>query len=552
MNFDTTSKILTLQFGHYSNFVGTHWWNVQEKSFQYSGDTKQDINHDVLYRDGINNKGQETYTPRLLLVDLKGSSGALPAASDLYEDNSEFHVDDIQWETDRVEVKTEEKLKKNEFQKKLDDPESSNQETGYDFDKNVNVWSDFLYTRFHPRTLNIVKDFQHQSNSFNAFHQGSRLWSTEQFQNDFIDKIRNYVEECDYFQGCQVLLDAVDGFSGLATSSIEHLYDEYGRSVVAFPLIPSFYKDYNHQTEEERSRSIISDSNRVLNLAFCFDSLREICSLFVPLCTGETGWRQPGNKREFYHTNYNPELYYHSGAILAAALDTISLKYRLKSGNYKLKDLCKDLTNNNRMAAAASMSLPFSLNCDSDLVECLDNWEGPLTRSITPNCNLGSERMVQLYTLRGISEEKLKKPLSKAGRQKDLPAYKCKTVEEMLQFYLSCTTTLSLNHATSVSNSLEVGEPFPKIFDEFVGFNGSIIGCPRPSTLDVQSVPVLTGLHSGSGIGKMLETLLKETKRINISKFPTFSTLGIDKDAFSDSVNNLYELKECYEEDYYL
>jgi len=24
-----TREIVTLQIGHYSNFVGTHWWNLQ-------------------------------------------------------------------------------------------------------------------------------------------------------------------------------------------------------------------------------------------------------------------------------------------------------------------------------------------------------------------------------------------------------------------------------------------------------------------------------------------------------------------------------------------
>lgn len=68
MNFNSTSKILTLQFGHYSNFVGTHWWNLQEKSFQYSPDANQDINHDVLFRDGINDK-VEIFNISTLSVD---------------------------------------------------------------------------------------------------------------------------------------------------------------------------------------------------------------------------------------------------------------------------------------------------------------------------------------------------------------------------------------------------------------------------------------------------------------------------------------------------
>ncbi len=29
-------EILTLQLGHYANFVGTHMWNAQESLFTYS------------------------------------------------------------------------------------------------------------------------------------------------------------------------------------------------------------------------------------------------------------------------------------------------------------------------------------------------------------------------------------------------------------------------------------------------------------------------------------------------------------------------------------
>lgn len=179
--------------------------------------------------------------------------------------------------------------------------------------------------------------------------------------------------------------------------------------------------------------------------------------------------------------------------------------------------------------------------------------------------------MVQLYALRGISKEKLKKPSSSAGTQKDLPAYRCETVEEMLNFYLSCTTSLSLNDVTATCNGLAVGEPYPKIFDEFVGPNGGVLGSPRSPTIggcnyyvvlhypipsnsfsDVQSVPVLSGLHSSSGVGEMLETLLLQSKRINISRIPSFVDLGVDKDVFSETLNNLNDLKECYEDNYYL
>lgn len=80
---------------------------------------------------------------------------------------------------------------------------------------------------------------------------------------------------------------------------------------------------------------------------------------------------------------------YHTSAILASALDTVTLKYRLKEGHYSLSDLCVDLNLHNRKLAAASLCLPFSFNEGADLIECLDNWDGPLTQSITPRCTIG-------------------------------------------------------------------------------------------------------------------------------------------------------------------
>lgn len=66
----STREILTLQLGHYSNFIGTHWWNIQvcnyinifkttnsliclqESNFSYDPNDPSEINHDVLYREG--------------------------------------------------------------------------------------------------------------------------------------------------------------------------------------------------------------------------------------------------------------------------------------------------------------------------------------------------------------------------------------------------------------------------------------------------------------------------------------------------------------------
>lgn len=174
---------------------------------------------------------------------------------------------------------------------------------------------------------------------------------------------------------------------------------------------------------------------------------------------------------------------YHSSAILAAALDTFTLKHRLKSTDFRLIDLCVDLSPHGRKAACASLCLPFSLNEDADLIDCLDNWEGPLSQSITPQCTIGTERVMQHITLRGVPEDRLKRPLNEAKKQSDLPAYKMNTIQEMLNFYLACTTYASASNVTVVTKGLSTRTPFPNLFDERLNLYGNVSANARPTHL---------------------------------------------------------------------
>ncbi|KAB0803996.1 hypothetical protein PPYR_00966 [Photinus pyralis] len=535
-----TREILSLQFGHYSNFIGTHSWNIQETGFAYNSKTPSEINHDVLFREGVTLKGEVTYTPRLLLVDLKGSLGTLPENGTLYDPPT--HSSTVETWKQGVEVKKADKLPKNQFQEELDTHNCLKKNVR--LDSEVHVWSDFLYSRFHPRTVNIIKQYAHGGESeFDVFPLGAMLWKTDQFEEEFADKIRNYVEECDSFQGFHVTLDATNGFSGLTSSCLEYINDEYERkSVLAFPVIPSRYVD------DEEERRPLKDSICVMNLALAFEMLRERTSLFVPLCTGATGWRKPGEPRKFHHVSYNHNLNYHSSAILASALDTITLKHRLKSSHYSLGDFCAYFNTHGRAAAAASVCLPFSLSKNGDFIDCLDNWEGPLTQSITPNCTIGTDKLVQMFTLRGIWEDRLKRPLSQANKQILMPAYNCNTVNEMLSFYLSCNYYFCLNNVTTVAQGISVKTPFPDIFDEFVGVDGNICADSRRRDAVIESVPILAGLHSGVEIGSMLDSLHQEAKKLRSPHKQQFITAGLEEMELSESLDKLLELKECYED----
>jgi hypothetical protein len=52
-------EIISFQIGNYSNFIGAHFWNIQQSSFIYDAACSSkipDINHDVLFREGLSHQ----------------------------------------------------------------------------------------------------------------------------------------------------------------------------------------------------------------------------------------------------------------------------------------------------------------------------------------------------------------------------------------------------------------------------------------------------------------------------------------------------------------
>lgn len=146
-----------------------------------------------------------TYTPRLLLVDLKGTLGYLQEESSLYNVSHEEETQPL-WDDNRMEITQDEAAAKPPFIKSLEANTSETLEsTSFDLEGDVKSWVDYLVPRYHPRTLNILKQYNHDCTMqpFNLFTYGRNLWCTEQFSEDFSDRIRAYVEECDLMQGFQ-------------------------------------------------------------------------------------------------------------------------------------------------------------------------------------------------------------------------------------------------------------------------------------------------------------------------------------------------------------
>ncbi len=78
-------EIVTLQLGHLSNYVATHFWNTQESYFTYSDAEKPLVDHDVHWRTGVGADGSDTFLPRTVVYDLKGGFGSLRKINALYD-----------------------------------------------------------------------------------------------------------------------------------------------------------------------------------------------------------------------------------------------------------------------------------------------------------------------------------------------------------------------------------------------------------------------------------------------------------------------------------
>lgn len=545
-------EIITLQFGHYSNFIGSHWWNLQEAGFSYNLEDVGDINHDVLFREGQTRSGEVTFTPRLVLTDLKGSLGTLPEDGGLYEKPLLPQNSLALWDQNKVSLDVSPPLEKNEFLTDLDVLESQMKCDGndkeavalkvrkrYNLENSVRVWSDYLRTLYHPRSLAITNEYKFEDNDrpFNCYGLGTSLWKNIHYQEDFTERIRAYMEECDNLQGFHVLLDGHDGFSGLSCGCLQYVNDEYSsKPVLAFISLPSHFP----------SSSVIQDSKRVVNMTLAFSSLPELSSLFCPISTVKEGWRQPKETRIFPFLNYNAELKYHSSAIMAAALETLTLGYRLRNNPTRLAYMISGLRVIGRAAVAASVTLPFPMMPDYSLLKTLEEWNGPLFNSISPYCDL--EKIdLQSVVLRGVPKQRIIGNIS-SGTDTSNPAYSCRTVEEMMSLFISCSSFPSpTTHVYSSNASLRTYDPFPAIFNEdLVSNNGELRKYTNYQQKGVDGVPVLAGLHSSSSINDMLSSLHYEAKRINFRQFPSLSDSGVELLDWQEKLEQLLCLSECY------
>lgn len=597
-----TKEIITLQFGNYANFIGTHWWNIQESSFQYNESDvvyEKEVDHDVLFREGETSRGQITFTPRLVLTELKGGLGGLRSSGFLYDDDEEESETQIMhtWDGD-VDFHKQTPESKNKFLLDLNEDQyneateettSSNGDLkkavkSYDLETDVKVWSDYLKTYLHPKSINIINEYSHryENDPFDLWTKGADLKNTLEVIEE---RIRFYAEECDRMQGFHIIADSYDGFAGLTSSTLQYLHDEFSsKRLATFPVIPAmFHKD-------SKVKSLKRDLNQALSLPL----LMEHSSLVCPLSLGKGSYPTRTNV-ELPYLLYDVNLNYHTSAVLAASLDTATFNHRLKGNSgVNMNQFCDNVTFASRNLMSMSLTMPFPCLkssrtwLDREYSTLSDFLNGHLKNDPWSSISQGfenapfSHQVVEVYsqslTLRGLSHH----DDSSSFNSNSNPFSQCKTQHDMLRLYLAKRFHGCHNFVSSLPNPMKTSAPFPQFFDKQVNHDGLITNAnsasgARPWQLNgfdysagldsdqsqslqsrnghlngcsnghfqshVESIPILTNIECSSKSAQMLKTAaicLRQCKTRH------FSFHRLENENIETEIENLYSLQDEY------
>ncbi|GAO51191.1 hypothetical protein G7K_5302-t1 [Saitoella complicata NRRL Y-17804] len=309
-------EIITLQFGQAANFVGTHFWNAQETYFTYDGQDESLVDHDVHWRGGEGAHGEETFTPRVLIYDLRGGFGSMKKINEMYEAYEE--KDPLSLWGGQQSSYIHEQVPKNQYQQHLDSGAPADLEKQLLSTETVKVWSDFNRIYYHPRSLKQLNGYDADGgiDPFDSYLKGKELYEKLEHDHGVFDSdFRPLLEEADQLQGVNVLTGTRDGWGGFSASYLEILRDE-------MPKMTIHTYGLEGPESSEADKHDIKKLQPEYSFTQAFNSIHETSTLYTPLTLPLSTPR---------HLNgFNLQSQWHTSALLALAIENITLPTRLR------------------------------------------------------------------------------------------------------------------------------------------------------------------------------------------------------------------------------
>nr|XP_034793090.2 protein misato homolog 1 isoform X7 [Pan paniscus] len=403
----------------------------------------------------------------------------------------------------------------------------------------IRVWSDFLRVHLHPRSICMIQKYNHdgEAGRLEAFGQGESVLKEPKYQEELEDRLHFYVEECDYLQGFQILCDLHDGFSGVGAKAAELLQDEYsGRGIITWGLLPGPY----HRGEAQRN------IYRLLNTAFGLVHLTAHSSLVCPLSLGGSLGLRPEPPVNFPYLHYDATLPFHCSAILATALDTVTVPYRLCSSPVSMVHLADMLSFCGKKVVTAGAIIPFPLAPGQSLPDSLMQFGGatpwtPLSACGEPS---GTRCFAQSVVLRGIDRACHTSQLT-PGTPPPSALHACTTGEEILAQYLQQQQPGVMSSSHLLLTPCRVAPPYPHLFSSCSPPGMVLDGSPKGA---VESIPVFGALCSSSSLHQTLEALARDLTKLDLRRWASFMDAGVEHDDVAELLQELQSLAQCYQD----
>ncbi|KAM6037836.1 protein misato homolog 1 isoform 2-T2 [Theristicus caerulescens] len=548
-------EAVTLQLGHYAGCVGAHWWGLQAAALRSPAEAAE-LRAAALLRTERAAGGRETQTPRLVALELKGGVGALrpggaapeaPVAWDgavaAYLEGGSAGGSAPRDGGHRTDDASSARKGGSGTAAQGTSPAPSRLAVSQEVHpgSSVRVWSDYLNVRLHPKSVYVIHQYMHDGDCgcLEAFGQGESLLQDPGCIEELEDRLHFYVEECDYLQGFQVLCDLHNGFSGVGAKVTELLYDEYsGKGILTWGLTPVTSNEGDFQ----------KNFYRLMNTALGIVHLSSHSSLFCPLSLSGSLGIKPQPPVTFPYINYDASLNYHSSAILAAALDTLTAPYRLSSSRGSMMHLAETLNFSGRKVVAAWASVPFPALRGCSLPDTLCAYQRDVPWKLLSSCR---EQKVsccfaQSVVLRGICKGS---PISsRPGKPPASPLHACESSEQMLQRYLHTAFPGAFSTSHVLEQPCDTLPPYPQFFSPLLTRQGFLLDKPPSySSAAVESIPVLAALQSSPVLRTLLCSLHRDLQKLNVRRWASFFSAGVEEGDFQEALEELRTLSQCYE-----
>ncbi|XP_054035104.1 protein misato homolog 1 [Dryobates pubescens] len=544
-------EAVTLQLGHYAGCVGAHWWGLQAAALR--GPTE--LRPSTLLRAEREPGGRETHTPRLVALELKGGVGALrlsgadaeaPVSWD-GEVATYLDCDSGGSSAPRdARSRTGDAAGGGKRSSSAAAPGTSaaSSQLGGSQDlpsgSRVQLWSDYLSVPLHPKSLYVLRQYLHEGDCgcLEAFGEGESLLQDPGCAEELEDRLHFYAEECDQLQGFQVLCDLHNGFSGVGAKVTELLHDEYsGKGILTWGLTPVMSDGGDLQ----------KNLYRLMNTALGIVHLSTHSSLFCPLSLrGSLGLR-PRPPVSFPYINCEASLNYHSSAVLAAALDTLTAPYRLCSSQGSMLHLAESLNFSGRKVVAAWAAVPFPALPGCSLADTLSAYQQAVPWKLLSSWR--EQRVsccfAQSVVLRGIGKASsspcpAKQPLS--------ALHSWGSTQQVLQHYLHTIFPGAFSTAHVLQQPCSTLPPYPQFFSPLLTKEGFLQDkAPSYPSAAVESVPVLAALQSSPVLQALLRSLHRDLQQLDVRRCPSFFSAGVEQEDFQVALEELRTLSQCYE-----